>query len=102
MGVECCIKAFQISYRVLFFGILYLCLFFRFVSHLYCTVCLLWDDLYCTVCLLRDDWLYFWRVMHLLFQVYLEEKSQEVDSLTSKIKELEAQLYKEKEDCKRY
>lgn len=40
--------------------------------------------------------------MHLLFQVYLEEKSQEVDSLTSKIKELEAQLYKEKEDCKRY
>ncbi|CAL9013791.1 unnamed protein product [Prunus brigantina] len=33
--------------------------------------------------------------------VYLEEKSQEADSLTSKIKELEAQLYKEKEDCKR-
>nr|XP_011463132.1 PREDICTED: zinc finger CCCH domain-containing protein 13 isoform X2 [Fragaria vesca subsp. vesca]XP_011463136.1 PREDICTED: zinc finger CCCH domain-containing protein 13 isoform X2 [Fragaria vesca subsp. vesca]XP_011463137.1 PREDICTED: zinc finger CCCH domain-containing protein 13 isoform X2 [Fragaria vesca subsp. vesca]XP_011463141.1 PREDICTED: zinc finger CCCH domain-containing protein 13 isoform X2 [Fragaria vesca subsp. vesca] len=34
-------------------------------------------------------------------EVYLGERSQEVGSLTSKIQELEAQLYKEKEDCKR-
>lgn len=37
----------------------------------------------------------------LLLQVYLGERSQEVDSLTSKIQELEAQLYREKEECKR-
>ncbi|KAH7533032.1 hypothetical protein FEM48_Zijuj04G0086500 [Ziziphus jujuba var. spinosa] len=34
-------------------------------------------------------------------EVYLEEKVQEVDSLTSKIQELEDQLYKEKEESKR-
>ncbi|XP_024180874.1 zinc finger CCCH domain-containing protein 13 isoform X2 [Rosa chinensis] len=34
-------------------------------------------------------------------QIYLGERSKEVDSLTSKIQELEAQLYKEKEECKR-
>ncbi|KAM5580699.1 hypothetical protein ABKV19_010108 [Rosa sericea] len=34
-------------------------------------------------------------------EIYLGERSQEVDSLTSKIQELEAQLYKEKEECKR-
>ncbi|KAK9924584.1 hypothetical protein M0R45_032948 [Rubus argutus] len=34
-------------------------------------------------------------------KVYLGERSQEVDSLTSKIQELEAQLYREKEECKR-
>ncbi|KAG2717077.1 hypothetical protein I3760_03G156300 [Carya illinoinensis] len=33
--------------------------------------------------------------------VYLEERVQEADSLTSRIQELEAQLYKEKEECKR-
>ncbi|KAF3443724.1 hypothetical protein FNV43_RR13414 [Rhamnella rubrinervis] len=33
--------------------------------------------------------------------VYLEERVQEVDSLTSKIQELESQLYKEKEECRR-
>lgn len=36
-----------------------------------------------------------------LLQVYLGERSQEVDSLTSKIQEVEAQLYREKEECKR-
>lgn len=35
-------------------------------------------------------------------QVYLEERAQEADSLTSRIQELEAQLHKEKEECKRY
>ncbi|PRQ52855.1 putative transcription factor C3H family [Rosa chinensis] len=34
-------------------------------------------------------------------EIYLGERSKEVDSLTSKIQELEAQLYKEKEECKR-
>ncbi|XP_022136017.1 zinc finger CCCH domain-containing protein 13 [Momordica charantia] len=34
-------------------------------------------------------------------EVYLEEKIQEVDSLTSRIQELESQLYKEREECKR-
>ncbi|KAG2712258.1 hypothetical protein I3843_04G108000 [Carya illinoinensis] len=33
--------------------------------------------------------------------VFLEERVQEADSLTSRIQELEAQLYKEKEECKR-
>ncbi|KAF5481100.1 hypothetical protein F2P56_001785 [Juglans regia] len=33
--------------------------------------------------------------------VYLEEGVQEADSLSSRIQELEAQLYKEKEECKR-
>ncbi|KAK4749779.1 hypothetical protein SAY87_027228 [Trapa incisa] len=32
---------------------------------------------------------------------YLEESVQEVDSLTSKIEELEGQLYKEKKECRR-
>lgn len=36
-----------------------------------------------------------------LLQVSLGERSQEEDSLTSKIQELEAQLSREKEECKR-
>ncbi|XP_057956496.1 zinc finger CCCH domain-containing protein 13 [Malania oleifera] len=32
---------------------------------------------------------------------YLEDRGQEVDSLASRIQELESQLYKEKEECKR-
>lgn len=39
-------------------------------------------------------------VWHL--QVKLEEKVQEVDSLTSKIQELEVQLNKEREENKRF
>lgn len=34
-------------------------------------------------------------------EIYLEERVQEADSLSSRIQELETQLYKEKEDCKR-
>ncbi|RVW68442.1 Zinc finger CCCH domain-containing protein 13 [Vitis vinifera] len=34
-------------------------------------------------------------------KTYMEERVQEADSLTSRIQELESQLYKEREDCKR-
>ncbi|KAG7011918.1 Zinc finger CCCH domain-containing protein 13 [Cucurbita argyrosperma subsp. argyrosperma] len=34
-------------------------------------------------------------------EVYLDEKIQEVDSLTSRIQELESQLYNEREECRR-
>ncbi|KOM41738.1 hypothetical protein LR48_Vigan04g193600 [Vigna angularis] len=35
-------------------------------------------------------------------QVYLDESIQELDSLNSRIQELEAQLCEEDEECKRY
>jgi len=38
----------------------------------------------------------------LFLKVYLDESIQEVDSLKSRIQELEAQLCKEDEECKRY
>uniref|UniRef100_A0A5B7A322 Putative zinc finger CCCH domain-containing protein 13 isoform X1 n=1 Tax=Davidia involucrata TaxID=16924 RepID=A0A5B7A322_DAVIN len=34
-------------------------------------------------------------------EIYLEERAQEADSLNSRIQELEMQLFKEKEECKR-
>lgn len=42
-----------------------------------------------------------WGVRDCCSQVYLEERVQEVDSLTSKTQELESQLFKEKEESKR-
>jgi polyhydroxyalkanoate synthesis regulator phasin len=38
--------------------------------------------------------------MHFL-KILLEKKTEEADSLTSRIQELEAQLSAEKEECKR-
>ncbi|XP_004144583.2 zinc finger CCCH domain-containing protein 40 isoform X1 [Cucumis sativus] len=34
-------------------------------------------------------------------EVYMDEKIQEVDSLTSRVQELESQLYKERQECRR-
>ena len=41
-------------------------------------------------------------ILCIILKVYLDESAQEVDSLNSRIQELEAQLGKENEECKRY
>lgn len=50
---------------------------------------------------LNDESIISYSTFAVFLKIYLEEKSQEADTLTSRIQELEMQLRNEKDECKR-